>query len=146
MEKFYRLWRFQKVDIFGRNFEISKNLENSKIWSRDALLLYEFPSGHQVDGSPLVAIEPAVSRQPGSRRELVEQKQHWHFHRFSFVGVCSIYNSQSNRAWRVTRRVEVFSPPRRVTRRAMVYDSWSGSIPPSRRVMTRRAEVSLLEK
>ena len=39
-EKFYRVQRFRKVDIFGRNFEIFENFKKSKDL-RDELLLYE---------------------------------------------------------------------------------------------------------
>ena len=55
-EKFYLVQTFSKVQNLVEISKISKNLENLKISLRGRACSTSYPSGNQVDGSPLVAI------------------------------------------------------------------------------------------
>ena len=56
MEKFYRLWTFQKLIFLVGISKNSKIFEKMTIPSRGRSCSTSYPSGNQVDGSPLAAI------------------------------------------------------------------------------------------
>ena len=60
MKMFYWLEVFEKLTFFVEMFKIRKNLENLKMRRGMRSCSTSYPSGNQVDGSPLVAIEQEV--------------------------------------------------------------------------------------
>ena len=60
MNKFYWLEVFEKLTFLVQISKILKNLENLKMRRRGRSCSTSYPSGNQVDGSPLVAMTRRV--------------------------------------------------------------------------------------
>ena len=53
---------FAKLTFFGRNFEIFQNFENFENFQGRRSCSTSYPSGNQVDGSPLVANTKTIAK------------------------------------------------------------------------------------